>query len=311
MSEAQPPRFIPSLESTRHFHPVLRPDLGKLYRARAARLNSLAQGHELAEYLLLAAKVADAQAAALATPTEDTIVAQALSAEAPLQTTSDALPVVGVDPVQIARQGAWLPYLDAILTSLEEQGSDAVAPHVQALRDMSAEDRIAAGLALAEGRFEAVAPASAPFLWSALSLEVALSARVAALPAEHEEEAANCPLCGCPPVASLIHTGDDQGLRYLHCAMCECEWHMVRAKCTNCGDAGQLDYLSFDTTEAVVRAESCGHCGGYLKVVSQERDPAAEAVADDLATLVLDDAAASEGYGRTGFNPFALPQGES
>ncbi len=82
---------------------------------------------------------------------------------------------------------------------------------------------------------------------------------------------------------------------------------MVRAKCTNCGDAGQLDYLSFDTTEAVVRAESCGHCHSYLKVISQERAADAETVADDLATLVLDDAATEEGFGRTGLNPFALP----
>ncbi|WP_084402336.1 formate dehydrogenase accessory protein FdhE [Cupriavidus sp. amp6] len=31
---------------------------------------------------------------------------------------------------------------------------------------------------------------------------------------------------------------------------CESAWHMVRAKCTDCGAAADLDYLSFDTTEA-------------------------------------------------------------
>ncbi|CAG9185533.1 Protein FdhE [Cupriavidus laharis] len=64
---------------------------------------------------------------------------------------------------------------------------------------------------------------------------------------------------------------------------------------------------NFDTAEATVRAEGCGVCHGYLKVVSLERDPQAEAVADDLATLTLDDAVTVEGYQRTGFNPFALP----
>ena len=44
----------------------------------------------------------------------------------------------------------------------------------------------------------------------------------------------------------------------------------------------------------------------YLKVISLERDPKAEAVADDLATLTLDDAVRAEGFQRTGFNPFAL-----
>ncbi|WP_238587493.1 formate dehydrogenase accessory protein FdhE domain-containing protein [Cupriavidus sp. IDO] len=50
-----------------------------------------------------------------------------------------------------------------------------------------------------------------------------------------------------------------------------------------------------------------GVCHGYLKVISLERDPQAEAVADDLATLTLDDAVTAEGYQRTRFNPFALP----
>ncbi|SCU88269.1 hypothetical protein CNECB9_4820031 [Cupriavidus necator] len=51
----------------------------------------------------------------------------------------------------------------------------------------------------------------------------------------------------------------------------------------------ELNYLSFDTPEATVRAGSCGVCHGYLKVISLERDPQAEAVADDLATLALDE----------------------
>jgi len=76
--------------------------------------------------------------------------------------------------------------------------------------------------------------------------------------------------------------------------LCESAWHMVRAKCTDCGAAADLDYLSFDTTEATVRAESCGVCHGYLKIISLERDRQAEAVADDLATLPLDHAVAAE-----------------
>ena len=37
----------------------------------------------------------------------------------------------------------------------------------------------------------------------------------------------------------------------------------------------------------------------------------AEAVADDLATLDLDDEVANEEYRRTGFNPWALPREDS
>lgn len=286
MNEVPVRRSVPSEESTRHFDPILRPELHELYTARASRLRELAQGHELEAYLRLAADVAQAQAT----------VSQ--------QSQSDAS---AVSPAEIARQGAWTAHLDALLEQLAPQASPAIAPHLDALRAMSALARLEAGLALAQNQFDAVSQALAPFLWAALSLEVALAARAVPLPMASNEESASCPVCGGAPVASLIHKGTRQGLRYLHCSLCECEWHMVRAKCTNCADAGDLDYLSFDTTDAVVRAESCGHCHSYLKVISQEREPDAETVADDLASLVLDDAASEEGYGRTGLNPFALP----
>lgn len=286
MKEVPISRSVPSEESTRHFDPILQPELHEIYTARAARLHELAQGHELQAYLLLAATIAQAQAT----------VSQ--------QSHSDA---TAVDPVEIARQGTWETHVDALLAQLAPDASAAISPHLDALRAMSSQARLDAGLALAQNQFDAVSPALAPFLWAALSLEVALAARAMTLPIINDEESASCPVCGSAPVASLIHKGSRQGLRYLHCSLCECDWHMVRAKCTNCADAGDLDYLSFDTTEAIVRAESCGHCHSYLKVISQERDPNAEAVADDLATLVLDDAATEEGYGRTGLNPFALP----
>ncbi|QRF89785.1 formate dehydrogenase accessory protein FdhE [Alcaligenes faecalis] len=286
MNEIPIVRSVPSEASTRHFDPILRPELHELYTARAARLRELAQGHELEAYLQLAADIAQAQAQ--------------VSEQA--QSDADA-----VDPVAIARQGAWTAHLDSLLEQLAHSASPAISPHLDALRAMSTQARREAGLALAQNQFDAVSQALAPFLWATLSLEVALAARALPLPANSKEESASCPVCGGAPVASLIYKGTRQGLRYLHCSLCECEWHMVRAKCTNCADAGDLDYLSFETTEAVVRAESCGHCHSYLKVISQERDAAAESVADDLASLVLDDAATEEGYGRTGLNPFALP----
>ena len=273
------------LPEARHFDPVLREDLAALYTARAARLRHLAEGHDLSAYLRLCADICAAQQAAL----------------------DPALTATAVNPAQIAAAGDWLEGLDQMLAQLVPQARPEVLVHLEALQVMPRAARVAAGQALAEGRFDAVDPAQAPFLWAALSLRVAQIARAADLPPKSDAETPDCPVCGSHPVASHIHSGDRQGLRYLHCAMCDCEWHMVRAKCSCCGDAGQLDYLSFDTPEAAIRAEACGACGGYLKVISAERDPEIETVADDLATLVLDDAAGAEGFGRTGFNPFALP----
>lgn len=263
----------PRLPTAGHFDQVLRPDLAGIYTARAARLHSLSDGHDLAAYLRFAAAVSTAQAE------------------------------LAADARTIDTEGSdgWLATLDRLVTRI---GGDLPAAGAAALDALDGDARRAAGDALVTGRFELVDPAAAPLLWAALSIHAGLAARAAPLPLA--EETPDCPICGSAPVASVIHSGDRQRMRYLQCALCACEWHVVRAKCSDCGDAGHLDYLSFDTPEAVVRAECCGACGGYLKVVSQERDPQADAVADDLATLALDAAVVGEGFARSGFNPFAL-----
>lgn len=277
---------VPPEAASRHFDPVLRPDLPALYATRAARLRMLAPDHELSAYLLLAARISDAQAACL-------------------QDGAGADP----DPRAMATAGDWPQILDHLIAHVDRDAPAQVAALLDELRVMPEPARRQAALDLVQGRFDAVSPGIAPFIWAALSVAVAQAARLAPLPAPATREPTACPICGTAPVASLIHTGQRQGLRYLHCALCECEWHMVRAKCSDCGDNAQLDYLSFDTPEAAIRAEACGACGGYLKTISQEGDPKVEVVADDLASLVLDDAASAEGYGRSGFNPFALPAG--
>ncbi|MDF3606474.1 formate dehydrogenase accessory protein FdhE [Paracoccus sp. DMF-8] len=277
---------VPPETASRHFDPVLRPDLAALYATRAARLRRLAPGHELSAYLSLVADITDGQAACLRDGGR-----------------------VDPDPQAMATDGDWPQMLDHLIAHLDRDAPGQVAELLAELRAMPDTARRQAALALVQGRFDAVAPGIAPFVWAALSVAVAQAARLAPLPAPATREPTACPVCGTAPVASLIHTGQRQGLRYLHCALCECEWHMVRAKCSDCGDNARLDYLSFDTPEAAIRAESCGACGGYLKTVSHESDPEVEVVADDLASLVLDDAASAEGYGRSGFNPFALPAG--
>lgn len=283
---------LPSDDASRHFTPLIQPDLSGpsgLYRRRAARLRALAEGHDLANYLRLAARVAEVQASLL----------PEASAPGPF------------DARAILQEGHWSSLLDRIIEQMIERlAHDAPAPvglHLAALRNLPANERLYAAHALTEGRFDAVPAAIAPFLWAALSLQCASAARQTPMLGGAPAEPHCCPVCGTAPVASLILTGDRQGMRYLHCALCESEWHMVRAKCSNCGSASELDYLSFDTAQATVRAESCGVCHGYLKVISLERDPKAEAVADDLATLALDNAVMAEGFQRTGFNPFALP----
>ena len=101
--------------------------------------------------------------------------------------------------------------------------------------------------------------------------------------AEYGEQRQFCPVCGSMPVSSIVQIGTTQGLRYLHCNLCETEWHVVRVKCSNCEQSRDLHYWSLDNEQAAVKA-SCGDCGTYLKIMYQEKDPKVEAVADDLAS---------------------------
>ncbi len=79
--------------------------------------------------------------------------------------------------------------------------------------------------------------------------------------------------------AGLQHSANrtTQGLRYLHCNLCETEWHVVRVKCSNCEQSRDLNYWSLDNEQAAIKAESCGDCGTYLKILYQEKDPKVEA----------------------------------
>lgn len=276
-----------------HFEPLILPELEAAYYARrAARLRELASSGELADYLSFAADIAEMQEAAAA------LVVRGEARDLPL------------DAVAEARDGDWPHLLDLLIDGLRPGIAEMAAPHLERVASLDLAERRQAAVALAGGRFADVSAEIAPFIWAAFSVWMRVLAGSAKMPETGDDAAtehAQCPACGTAPVASVILTGSRQGLRYLHCALCETDWHMVRAKCSNCGKSGKLDYLSFDTEEAAVRAECCDDCHGYLKVVSLDRDRNADVIADDLATLALDAAVEEEGYGRTGFNPFALP----
>ena len=56
-----------------------------------------------------------------------------------------------------------------------------------------------------------------------------------------------CPACGSPAMAGVIrHRGKHNGLRYLVCSLCACEWHVVRVKCVYCEQSKGLEYVSLD-----------------------------------------------------------------
>ena len=122
-----------------------------------------------------------------------------------------------------------------------------------------------------------------------------------------------CPCCGAPPMAGVIHhLGKANGLRYLTCSLCACEWHFVRVKCSHCETGKGLGYYSLSTDDAnaqkaPLRAETCAHCKTYLKHLYRDHDARSEPLSADLASLALDVRLAEEGYERHAPNLLFAP----
>ncbi len=119
-----------------------------------------------------------------------------------------------------------------------------------------------------------------------------------------------CPVCGSHPVASAIKEEPREGLRYLHCSLCETEWHMVRATCTNCYGDDEVYLWAEQEKEAPVRIESCGHCHGYTKMLFTNLDPKLDPAVDDLLTMHYDQHLAEKGFKPTTVNPYLLAHEE-
>lgn len=151
----------------------------------------------------------------------------------------------------------------------------------------------------------AVDAATAPFLMAALQVywvDLASHLRIEDIP--DLGIPGSCPTCGTLPVASIVRTDSkSQGFRYLHCALCATEWHMVRVKCSQCQSTKGISYQSIENGPRGIRAECCDTCRAYRKILYQEEDAGAEPVADDLASVTLDLLLSEAGYHRASPNP--------
>ncbi|WP_066570148.1 formate dehydrogenase accessory protein FdhE [Snodgrassella sp. CFCC 13594] len=119
-----------------------------------------------------------------------------------------------------------------------------------------------------------------------------------------------CPCCGADAVGSVvIGKGELEGVRYLQCSLCNSRWHVVRAKCTFCGNGKGMQLHSVEKAQGALSGafgECCSSCHGYRKFYQFSKQQYADVVADDLATLALDMLLADEGYQRGGANPFLM-----
>ncbi|TRO34336.1 formate dehydrogenase accessory protein FdhE [Pseudomonas sp. ALS1131] len=296
------------IEAAANIPPFLHLPEPDLFSRRARRLHSLAVDHPLAAYLLLMAKLCEAQQRVLdALPTLPGPSAEALS-----RSFEHHMPPLAFDT--LVRGDAWQPALDALLAEFEVDGNPSVGAALAGLREADSGQRKAWAIALLGGQFDLLPAALVPFLGAAL--QVAFSHWLLALPSERLVETSSqtlCPACGSPPVAGMLrHRGKYAGLRYLSCSLCACEWHHVRVKCSHCESSKHLVYLSLEREgvvpdRAAIRAEVCPSCQGYLKQCYLEFDDQADAVADDLASLDLDMRLSDEGHLRRAPNLLLAP----
>ncbi|MGV7210321.1 formate dehydrogenase accessory protein FdhE [Oxalobacteraceae bacterium A2-2] len=305
---------------------LLLPQPRALFAARAARLRQLANnevqgipvGDTLRGYVLLMAAVAEAQAGLVQAMAPDAVpLPDQRQIELALEHHMPPLPVTG------ARPPMWRAVFGGLLDQLQPlaEGQPQLPAVLAELRALDAAELEGCADAVLSELTEGVHPLHAPFV--AAALQVVWSMQAAQLDSPRVQPLVTntlCPVCGAHPVASVIRIGgQSQGYRYLHCATCCSEWHMVRVKCSCCEGNGKIAYQSLEPEGAqaaadesrnkandpskVARAETCDDCHTYRKIFNQEHDFHVEPLADDLASLALDVLVGEAGYARASGNP--------
>jgi FdhE protein len=280
--------------------PLIRlPDPKVVFTRRANRLARLAAGSAMADFLSFMASLAGAQSAAL----------EALTADFSSQARHDMTP---------RDRGSWRPgrsWQRALTVILDRLRTTPLTEETRAALECLVGQDADAREALAEKavHFESgeAEPAQACLVFAAL--QVCWTHRASLFVPEDvslPEGSAACPICGSPPVSSIVHAaGSLAGVRFLVCSLCATEWHLVRIKCANCNSTKGIAYLEIEGGDGLAKAETCNECRTYTKIIYLEKDPHAEVFADDLATLGLDIMVDEAGWQRAAPNPFLLPGG--
>ncbi len=274
----------------------------KLFAARAQRFSTLAEGHELKPYLLFLGGLSKIQLDLQAgLPRPEPPEADALKRAREF----------GMPPLD---RGGFMPtpLFDTTLDRLLSLASDMIMPQAATaaltrLRAMTVSER--------DGMVQAVLGHSIPveqlaehgFL--AAALQVHFTRLAAQLDADSLVPVGDglCPVCGGPPaVSKIVGWHGAHGARYCGCGLCGALWNFVRIKCTICASTKGVGYQEIDGGGGTIKAETCDNCRCYVKILQQQKDPALECLADDVASLGLDILMKEQGYRRGGVNPFLM-----
>jgi len=307
MSATTQSPIIPIKSSSEPPH-VIAPDATRIFAARAQRFEQLAEGHSLGDWLRFLAAITRAQHAAL----QSLPVLALPDASQLARAREHRMPPL---PAQSwPRDPAWRDSLRQIIAAIGEAAPDPARKDLARLAGFDAE-RIE-GLAERVLHTELYGDDTALLPYVAAALQVLWTAGAARLGASQIsalDVPGVCPCCGFLPVASVVRSGGEvEKLRYLHCALCNTEWNLVRVKCSSCDANESISYRHLEgeglKAAGAVRAETCDSCKSYLKIVYTDK-AAVDPVADDLATLALDILVDEAGYARSGPNLLLAPGG--
>src|ERR1022692_704460 len=218
-----------------------------VFSSRAQRLRQLSGtqsvGHTIGDYLRLMADVADAQQAALASHQSSLPDAERIS-----QARTHRMPLIhtGAWP----RERAWRKLLEHVCESVVALPNvpDGVRAACGRLLALPSEQLEAQADALLAAQTAGVDIAAAPFLMAALQVYwTDLASRCSVENVVELDVIGVCPMCGTLPVASVVRADPrSQGYRYLCCALCATEWHMVRVTCSHCRATRDISYHSIE-----------------------------------------------------------------
>lgn len=278
------------------------PDPLQLFGTRAARFRYLAESHDLAPYLLFLAGISDVQHRA-----QEGLPAPDLPDPDALRRARE-FGMPALDRARFAPDPVFEQALERVLAlaaNLEMPDEAAAAlERLHAVDHAARADMVRSVLAYAIPM-----EALAEHLYVAAALQVHFARLAARLDAKSLVPVGDaiCPVCGGPPASSMVVGWQGaHGTRYCGCGLCGTLWNYVRIKCTLCASTAGISYQEIDGGAGAVKAETCTNCHGYVKILHQHLDPAADVIADDVASLGLDLLMRETGFKRGGVNPFLV-----
>jgi len=277
------------------------PDPSTLFFNRSKRLRALAPGHVVEPYLNFVADVTEAQHGI-----QDDLPAPVLPEFSRIQQTLE----YGIPPLSRcsfdAGEAAGVT-LDRLLERLRQIGNPEEArAAIASLTGAPAERRHQLmSAALTDAPVDDIAGRVLVFA----GLQVHFVRLAAKLAGEDLRPVADgvCPVCGSPPMtSSVVGWPKAHNSRFCTCSLCGTMWNVVRVKCVLCGSTEGISYHSIEGKPDSLKAETCGQCGRYVKILYQVNDHMLDPLSDDVASLDLDMLLAQEGWERGGHNPFLL-----